>query len=73
MAEKKPEDRNQKDLGGKASPLDLKDWILFLNTEFYQYIEFSFLILAIVIALNAISLKGTSPILQMVTPIILFF
>lgn len=50
----KNEDKVKENLAENDSPLELKDWILFLSSESYQSITIVFLLFAIVISIIAL-------------------
>ena len=65
MVEKKQLDKDEKNLEEYNSPLELKDWISFLNSESYQDAQTGLLFLTIAIALYAIiSIENYGPLLQ---------
>lgn len=72
MVLEKPHDKDKKDLEKDNFPLELKDWIVFLNSESYQYAEIGLLFFTIVIALYAIiSIENYIPLLQWVAIILM--
>ncbi len=67
------EDEDKEDLAENDSPLDLKDWILFLNSESYRPVEIGFLFLTIAIALYAsTSIRAFSPVVQLIVVVMYY-
>ncbi len=49
----KNEDKPKENLAENNSPLELKDWILFLSSQSYQSVEITLLMVALILALVA--------------------